>query len=251
MVHDSDVPPSGDRGEGGPCPCPRVWIDQDGRVVLQGYEERLEDRAAPPSGEVQQTWQDVDSLARLLDEVRTIPPDPYRAFTHSAFRLEGLQQYRVDFEAERFRTFREGRPLPARAESSQAWFRMVRDGIAIGKRWHRVHVVERPLSDYIRFEFKAYRDLADVGVEVRIADREDVQSAGVDVDELCSEDFWLFDAETDHPLAIRMEYEPDGCYLGYQATLDPGYIAECIRRRDLVLAASVPFEEFELDRAVR
>jgi hypothetical protein len=242
MADENDTQ-GGPCGEGGPCPCPRVWVDQDGRPTLQGYEARLGGLAAPPQGEVQQAWPDLDALARLVAEARSIPRDPYSTFTHSAFRLEGLQQYLVDFEAERFQAFREGRPLPPRPESSQTWFRMVREGIVTGKRWHRVHVVQRPLSDYVRFEFQAYQDLAEAGVEVRIADWGDIEVKGaVDPAELCSEDFWLFDAETDHPLAIRMEYDADGRYLGYQATRDPGYVAECIRRRDLALSASVPFE---------
>ncbi len=248
MADDDD--PTG-CGEGGPCPCPRIWVDQDGRLTLQGYEASLGGLAAAPLGEVQQAWPDVETLARFVEEARGIPRDPYSAFTHGAFRLEGLQQYLVDFEAERFGAFREGQPLPPRPQSSQAWFRMLREGIAAGKRWHRVHVVERPLSDYVRFEFEAYRDLTEVGVEVRIADWDDLEAAAVDPVALCGEDFWLFDVETDHPLAIRMEYDADGRYLGYQATRDPGYIAECIRRRDLAWSASVPFEADALARAGR
>jgi hypothetical protein len=168
-----------------------------------------------------------------------MPTDPFSAFTNSAFRLETLPQYLVDVETARFTAFRECRALPEWPADSVAWFEGIAAQVAGGKLWRRVHVVDRPLSDYTRFELRCYEDNVRAGEDVRIAER--AWHAGLaDL----HEDFWLFDAETDHPLALLMQYDAEGHWLGYWKTMDPGVIAECGRRRDLALQAAVSLAEF-------
>ena len=116
-------------------------------------------------------------------------PDCFDEFRVSAFRLETLRQYAVPAEDERIAAFREHRPLPERSVRTSPWLRRIADTTAAGKRWSRVHVVDEPLSEYVRFEMVTYRESAQAGEEIRIADRR----ADPALDALQT-DFWLFDA---------------------------------------------------------
>src|SRR5260370_37376704 len=78
------------------------------------------------------------------------PAELFGTFRESAFRLETLQYYVLAEDEPRRRAFREGRPLPPRPGKTDS-MRLVRDAVAAGRRGHRVHVVDLPLSDYIRY----------------------------------------------------------------------------------------------------
>src|SRR6266516_3161519 len=117
----------------------------------------------------------------------------FNTFRESAFRLETLQDYVLSEDEPRRRAFREGRVLPPRPGKTES-MRMVRDAVAAGKRVHRVHVVDLPLTDYIRYELAVYPENIGAGEDVRIACRA-AHPALKDLDT----DFWLFDAETDKP----------------------------------------------------
>lgn len=86
----------------------------------------------------------------------------------SAFRLETLPRYAGDEGAE-FAAFLAGHPLPERPTRTVPWLRRVADTTAAGVRWRRVHVLSRPLTDYLRFEMVSYKANVDAGEEVRIA----------------------------------------------------------------------------------
>ena len=129
-------------------------------------------------------------------------------FRVSAFRLETLRQYAVPAEDERIAAFRERRPLPERSVRTSPWLRRIAETTAAGKHWSRVHVVDVPLSEYVRFEMVTYRESAQAGEDIRITDRR----ADPALDALQT-DFWLFDAETDHPFAALMQYNADGHYV--------------------------------------
>lgn len=74
--------------------------------------------------------------------------------------METRQSYDVPAEADRVRAFREGRPIPS---PPTGWLQPVRDAVAAGKRMGRVHVVDEPLSDYLRFVLAVYRENAAAG----------------------------------------------------------------------------------------
>lgn len=160
-------------------------------------------------------------------------------FQVSAFRLETLQRYAAPAEDERIAAFREHKPLPERSARTSPWLRRVADTTAEGKHWSRVHVVDEPLSEYVRFEMVTYRESAQAGEEIRIASRR----ADPALDALRA-DFWLFDAETDHPFAALMQYEPDGHYVDAEVSTDRAVIAECKAARDLALRHSVPLAAY-------
>ena len=101
-------------------------------------------------------------------------------------------------------------------------------------RWiGRVHVISRPLTDYLRYEFAVYRRTVEVGEDVRILDLTDQPDPG-----LPAQDFWLFDDTA----VVRMDYAPDGTQLGreFLEDVDP---APYVAWKQLALEYAEPFSE--------
>lgn len=217
--------------------CPRVFETTGGDIIVQGYDDvPAVPLAQPPAGE-RQVRIPRESFLQLVDEMTRQEPLRQGAVTagvqRSLFRLEVLQEYRVEAEAERFQAFCEGRSLPAR--KSSAWYDQIRESVAAGMSWKRVHVVRRPLTDYIKFELLSYRSSAALGYETLIADAEGQPQ----FDEL-RQDFYLLDDE----VAVLMNYDDVGHYLGSWRTRDPEVIATCRRHRDIALAKAGPLEAY-------
>ena len=160
-------------------------------------------------------------------------------FKESAFRLETLQRYTVPDEAERIRMFREGQPRPERSVRTSPWLRRMAVTTAAGKRWQRVHVVDHPLSEYLRYELVGYVESAAAGEEVRIADR----ATHPDLARLTT-DFWLFDADIGNAFAVPMHYDNEGHLLGYELTQSPEELDLRRSERDLAVRHSVSLNEY-------
>jgi hypothetical protein len=159
----------------------------------------------------------------------------FDTFRVSAFRLETLDRYAVPAEDDRIAAFRQGQPLPERSVRTSPWLRHLARTTAAGKHWSRIHVVDRPPSDYVRFELVTYQESAEAGEVIGIADRR--AHAGLDY---LRRDFWLFDAETDHPSAALISYDHDGEYIGAAVTTEPAIVMACRASRDLARRHSVP-----------
>jgi Family of unknown function (DUF6879) len=225
--------------------CPRVFETEHGTVVVQGYVVREADvpaLAAPPAGEA------VVELPRdqFLEFARTIGERPapvegalLHGFRHTVFRLETLQQYSVEAEAERFRAWLDRQPLPERSVQTSPWLRRMAETTESGVKWSRVHLVKKPLTDYLGYEFVSYRESALAGQDTRIVDLDVHPDLA-----MLHEDFWLIDGDEPTALAVLMRYDPEGRFLGAWRTDDPSVLQECRRQRDMVLAASAPLEEY-------
>lgn len=157
-----------------------------------------------------------------------------RGFRSSAFRLETLQHYATAYD-ERFQAVQEGRPLPPPSPAKQASMRLVAAAAAAGKRFYRVHVVELPLTPYLRYELAAYPENLAAGEEIYIADRAaDPRLAAL------TQDFYLFDDR----VVVWFRYDGDGQLLGRHRSNDPTDLERCQRQRDLALANAVPLDQF-------
>ncbi|MFD4315178.1 DUF6879 family protein [Streptomyces sp. NPDC058548] len=151
----------------------------------------------------------------------------FETFRAEAWRLETLPQYLVPQEAEEFAAFRAGARFPGPYEDS--WTAMVRS-----RNVGRVHVLTRPLSDYLRFEFERYyRHQAPAGEDIRILDVTDGPNPLPDV-----QDFWMFDRST----VVLMHYEADGRQISRE--LYEGDPAPFVAYQRIAVAASVPFMEY-------
>lgn len=159
----------------------------------------------------------------------------FTTFERSAFRLETLAQYLVEEEAEEFAGFQAGRPLPRRTPENDEWLRMIAEDTAAGKRWCRVHVVEQPLTPYLRYELACYPDSVAAGEEVYIADRD----AHPELAALGREDFWLFDGR----VVVLMRYDEQGHWLGAEYAAD-AELDEYRRRRDLALQHAMSLDDY-------
>jgi hypothetical protein len=157
-------------------------------------------------------------------------------FAVSAWRLEALQRYAIDEEDERIRAWRDGLPRPERSVRNSPWLRRVAVSTAAGKQWGRAHVVDYPLSDYVRYLIGggSYAETSAAGEEIRIADR--AADPGPD--------FWLFDDVTADAAAILMSYDDAGHWLGAEYTTDPATISKCREVKSLAMAASVPLNVY-------
>lgn len=149
----------------------------------------------------------------------------------SAFRLEHLQVYRVPTEEPRLHAFQAGQPLPP-----SPWAAFLRDSDAT---FQRVHVVREPLTDYLRYEIRAYRDSVEAGEDVRIA----VLNQHPELDQL-KEDWWGFNLDTDQPVVVRMRYDDEGRWHGQDEDLDPAVIERCRAERDFALSRSVRLRDY-------
>lgn len=153
--------------------------------------------------------------------------DKFKTFQTEAWRLETLPQYLVPQEAEEFAAFKAGARFPGPYEDP--WMAMVRT-----RHVGRVHIVTRPLTDYLRFEFERYyQHQAPAGEDIRILDITDRPNPLPDV-----KDFWMFDRST----VVLMNYEADGTQI--ERELYEGDTAPFLEYQRIAIAESVPFLEY-------
>jgi hypothetical protein len=161
--------------------------------------------------------------------------DSWRTFFDSyqreAFRLETLPSYDVGSERAEYETFLTTGKLDI--PDDDPWLMRVRHFRQTGRRIGRVHVISRPLTDYLRYELAVYRRTVEVGEDVRILDLTDQPNPG-----LPTQDFWLFDDTA----IVRMDYDSQGVQLGRELLehVDP---APYVAWKQLALEYAEPFIE--------
>lgn len=152
----------------------------------------------------------------------------------SWFRLETLQNYDMHSDRDAIPTFLRGesvRELPA------SYFTITEQHVAAGRTLSRVHVVEEPHTDYMRYELAQYAQNVAAGEEVRIAS----VARGEWPSKLPrAHDYWLFD---DRDLWL-MEYDDEHRLLAVELTNDPAALAQHRSWRDAALAVSIPYADY-------
>ena len=88
----------------------------------------------------------------------------FEVFTVSAFGLETLRAYAAPGEQDRLKAFRLRRPLPGRPAPASRWLARIAATTAAGKSWHRVRVLDRPLSEDECSRLLGYRECAGAGL---------------------------------------------------------------------------------------
>lgn len=135
-------------------------------------------------------------------------------------------------EVEEFETFMATGELHIPDDDS--WLTRVRGFRASGRWIGRVHVITRPLSDYLRYEFAAYAHTIKAGEDIRILDLTDRENPG-----LPDRDWWFFD----NAKVVEMRYRPDGTQIGRELLESPD-VEQYRRWKNLALSLSVPFTEY-------
>lgn len=156
----------------------------------------------------------------------------FDSYEREAFRLETLPVYKVEQEKEEFEHFlATGDPS---CSDDDLWYQRVRHFRSTGRWIGRVHVITRPLTDYLRFEFAAYPYNVRAGEEVHILDLTEQPNPG-----LPNQDFWMFDESK----IIRMDYAEDGTQLGREL-LDDVDPAPYVEWKRIALDHAEPFTDY-------
>jgi hypothetical protein len=164
-------------------------------------------------------------------------PEFRRLFTdvrQSWFRLETLQRYDASYERDDFAAFLRGERITT---APGPWQAMIREHVAASRQLVRVHVVEEPLSDYIRYELAAYVPNVEAGEQVRLIP---VQRGTWPAD-VPRHDYWLFD---DNRLWL-MDYNTAGAFEAARLVDDQIAIEQHRRWRDAAIASSIPLANYE------
>ena len=153
----------------------------------------------------------------------------FRTFEHTAFRLETRPFYTAPVEAEPFAQFLAGEAVDL--DWFQPWLDTVRSLTEQGKRMERVRILDDPLTDYQRFEMSMSRHNTAAGETVRYLHRSAAAAVGLPVDG----DWWLFDSLR----LARMDFDPDGHFLGTVIVNDPDIVLRHNGLRDLAIHSAV------------
>lgn len=164
--------------------------------------------------------------------------DLFESARRSVFRLETRAAYDVGDDLERARAFAEAGRLPAPTAERRAFIHRMRERTAGGVAWSRAHVVDLPLSPYVRFELAAYAENEQGGERVWIAERRAHPGLAELVD-----DFVLVDDER----GAWFRYDDAGRLLGYER-LGPVEVERCRQHRALALAHAVRAHAYQPPR---
>lgn len=160
----------------------------------------------------------------------------FDSYKREAFRLETLPVYTMPDEQEEFATFLEAGKAEVPGDDD-LWLARVRRFRESGRWIGRVHIVTRPLTDYLRFEFEYYPYSVGAGEEVRILDLTGKENPG-----LPDQDFWMFDDTH----VVEMRYRSDGTQICRELLENPD-LELYVRWKRLAMDLSVPFEKYRAD----
>jgi hypothetical protein len=160
-------------------------------------------------------------------------------FTTEVFRLENLQSYAVSEEDARLKAFRDGTARPERSVRTEPWLARIAVTTVAGKSWERVHVVDHPLSEYLRYELVGYVESQAAGERISITERTADDSLA-----RLGEDFWLFDADSPTAYAVLMHYDEAGHFVGFDHTTEPAVLERCRSERELVRRHAVDLNSY-------
>ncbi|MGO4425401.1 DUF6879 family protein [Streptomyces sp. MCAF7] len=156
----------------------------------------------------------------------------FRDFQSEAWRLETLPAYKVPQEEEEILAYLAGERIDPHTHSN-AYTDDLKRVRRTGKSKGRVHIVTRPLSTYLRYEFMYYRPHVWAGEDIRIMDVADRENPLVGV-----QDFWMFDKKE----VVLMHYQADGTQISRE--VHEGDVTPYLKYQRIALAESVPFEEY-------
>jgi hypothetical protein len=158
----------------------------------------------------------------------------FKDFRQEAFRLETLDDYSKSGGVDAYQAFLAGEPQPEDYRTA-GWMTTVGDAVRSGRRIYRVHILARPLTDYLRFELSwGYRRNMTAGEEFFILDTTTQENPIPD-----APDFWLFDEQ----VIGAMNYDEEGRYLGVDF-LEENHLSRFLEYRNTAMAQAVPFVDW-------
>ncbi|MFD9425273.1 MULTISPECIES: DUF6879 family protein [unclassified Streptomyces] len=157
----------------------------------------------------------------------------FREFRHTAFRLETRRGYASDRNSPKWARWKEGADIAT--EPDNAWRENVRRQTEQGKRFERVRLVDRPLTEGQRFLLDSGHSNVTAGEDIRNLPRSQAAQLG-----LPENDFWLFDSK----LLARFVFDEADTTLGVILSEDPTEIAAACQARDAAWHHATPTADF-------
>ena len=136
-------------------------------------------------------------------------------FNYTAYRIEALPNYAVDFEDEAFGKFLNGNPVTENVNAD--WLTLLRKWTSEGKTIERIRVVSEELTPYEKFEFDCYHKNWLSGERIYVLMRSDYDSL---FNEEMAGDVWIFDES----FAAKLNYDSDGHFINFDVIRDSDVI---------------------------
>jgi hypothetical protein len=153
------------------------------------------------------------------------------------FRLETLNTYLVDGEKKEFEDFRNGIFKRENDSSTIAWLEQLERRCAEGTRFIGIHVIDLPLSDYLRFEIETnYELIEEKGQRIFMLER-----SKTGIESRLLKDFWMFNEDT----VVEVNYDREGRWLSFGKLItDKKAVEGYLHIRDQLLSKALPLDKF-------
>lgn len=115
------------------------------------------------------------------------------------------------------------------------WLSMVRTAASEGRRFRRVRVVDRPLTDYNRWAYVVAQHNVAAGDDIRYLARERARTL-----RLPEHDYWLFDSNK----LLHMHFDEGDRFIGGELVDDAGEIVRHNHWRDAAWHHAMRRDEF-------
>ena len=154
------------------------------------------------------------------------------------FKCETLQVYNEESERELLNLFHSGQHdqlqqlLRADVEDPDSIWN---DAQTRGLSFLRVHVYQRPLSEYLRFEIEAYKIQAETCEDIRMVHLDRLQKGGLNN----VRDFMLFDGGK----ALIPEFSENNTLIGAVLSDEHKVLEPLLQQREILLRIGVPLHE--------
>lgn len=156
----------------------------------------------------------------------------FATFTRSAWRWESQAVYHEPSEVEPWQRWRDG--LADDLEWLRPWLDDIRAATRAGKRFERVRMFTKPLTEYLRWQLDVTPANSAAGEDIRWLAED--RARQLDLPEY---DFWLFDDQT----VARMHFSDTGM-TGAEIFTDSATVARHRAWRDVAWQHAIPFDEY-------
>ncbi len=106
-----------------------------------------------------------------------------------------------------------------------------------GIKFRRVHIIQLPLTPYLKYEMESYKISTELGEEIRIILKEDIANLEIPIK---LQDFLMFDEKK----VVLHFYNNEGHWQSGGLLEDPNEVVPYIQAKKILLSNSMPLESF-------
>lgn len=157
----------------------------------------------------------------------------FSSFKESAFRLQTLPTYDVEFEKADFARFKAGKPCGT-DRMAASWYRTINQHVEAGRQWENIHLLPRKLTPYLRYLIDwGYVFQSSAGADIAFIFKEKAKDEWLNV-----RDFWLFDNQQ----LVWMHYDEANKYLGATFSTEHSEVVQAVKMKSEISNASFDLE---------